>query len=51
VTDEKARRLGEMFDRIDTARFAAARARRDLEAAETLVDNVLADARALMLFD
>jgi hypothetical protein len=51
VTDEKAKQLGGMFDRIDTARFAAARARRDLEAAETRVDIVLAEARALMLTD
>jgi hypothetical protein len=51
MNDEKAKLLGAMFDRIDAARFAAARARRDLEAAEALVDNVLAEARAFMLTD
>jgi hypothetical protein len=51
MSDEKAKQLGEMFDRIDTARFLAARARCDLETAETRVDNLLAEARALILTD
>ena len=47
----KARMLGDLFDQIEVARTKANRARRDADAAEVRVDNLLATARRLMHTD